>query len=152
MSTISHCYVLVFWLQSHILPCNFDRAPLPAGHKVACRACVRIRDVLPCRTFICRTQPKHMLWFVELAYHACMPRYSHPTCKHSSAVIELWTWLNQLQWNMYKHSSSVLGVSTILGDRTVKAASSDGPTQVADWGDDGESNTSPILNQSRFEN
>ena len=68
---------------------------------------------------IFRTQPKHVLWFVELAYRACMPRCSHPRCKHGSAVIQrrYRTCDVIIDCNgVYEHSQLVLEVSTFLGD------------------------------------
>ena len=103
LMVISHCYVSVFKLQSHILSCSFVGTPvfwnpMPAARKISRRACARIPDVtihvvLSCRTFRLTTL---FLWsaelyFVELAYHACVSRWAQPgckSCKHNSAAIQ----------------------------------------------------------------
>ena len=85
MSTISHCYVSVFWLQSHILLCNFVGSPVfwnPPGHKAVGRGRARIPDVtIPC-VFCPAELSSAELWFVELSVsrmrapmHSCATRY-----------------------------------------------------------------------------
>ena len=128
MDTVSNCYESVLWLQSHMLPCNFGETPmfwnpvpLQGLRKVARRACARIPDVmipwfdLPNSVWTC---VRRTVWFVELAYRACVSNVRNPYV-NSSAV-------NQREYRTFDVIKSIAiecgrtqpgvhKVSTILG-------------------------------------
>ena len=88
---VSHCYELVYSLRPYILPCSFGGTlvfwnPVSGGHMIACRACAQIPDVNP---MFCHSAQvsSAKLWFVELAYHACVPDAGNPDVI-SSVVIQ----------------------------------------------------------------
>ena len=155
MSTISNCYESVFWLQSHMLPCNFGESPVfwnpvPGGEGSASCMCAGpiCHDpmfwpaVLSEWTCVCRN-----VWFVELAYRACV---SHV---NSSAV-------NQREYRTFDVIKSIaIGcvwaqqgvhkVSTILGavmdSRNSKAIEQRRSDSRPRLGDNCECNTGPDL-------
>ena len=160
MSTISNCYESVLWLQSHMLPCNFRETlvfwnPVPGGEGSASRMCAdpgchdpMIRPAeLSEWTCVCRT-----VWFVELAYRACV-RHAHKPDVNSYAV-------NQREYRTFDVIKSIAiecvwaqqgvhKVSIILGammdsrnSKTIEQRRSDSGRR---FGDDCECNTGPDL-------
>ena len=95
MISISNCYESVFWLQSHMLPCNFGGTlvfwnTVPGLDKVACYACAQIADaIIPC--FVLPNFRSELssgeLGFVELAYGAWVTDACNPDV-NTSAVIQ----------------------------------------------------------------
>ena len=125
MSTTSNYHESVFWLQSHMLPCNYGETPVfwnpvPGLDKVGCHACARIPDV-----------------------------NSSAINQRQYRDIELSIWLNWLWLNVCKHYRVCVEVSTILGDvmdsqnsKTIEQRWSDSGCRL---GDDRECSTGPNL-------
>ena len=157
MSTNSTCYESVLWLQSHILPCYFGETPVlwnPVAEieKVARRACARIQDVtipwfdLPnsqSEVCVCRT-----VWFVELAYRACVSHARNPDV--NSSVVnqrEYWTFdvIKSIAIECVRAQQGVHKVSTIISagmdSRNSKTIEQRRPDSGRRLGDDCECNT-----------
>ena len=97
------------------IPCQMD--------KVACRACARIPDVIiPCfvppnfRNKLSSAE----LWFVELAYRACVTDARNPGVNSSAAIQRQCRNFDVIKSPAFEcvreHSRSCVEVSTILGD------------------------------------
>ena len=160
MSIISSCYESVLWLQSHMLPCNFGETPVfwnpvPSGEGSASRMCVEpgCHDpmIWPAElsewTCICRT-----VWFVELAYRACVSHARNPDV-NSSAVNQrecrTFDVIKSIAIECVRAQQGVHKVSTILGavmdswySETMEQRWSDSGRRL---GDACECNTGPDL-------
>ena len=158
MSTVSNCYESVLWLQSHMLPCNFGETPMfwNPVRKVACRACARIPDVtIPWFAELSEwTCIRRTVWFVELAYRACVSHARNPYV-NSSAVNQreyrTFDVIKSIAIECVRVQPSVHKVSTILSAVMDSPSCSDGPTlQDADWVTIVSVTQVPILTQTRF--
>ena len=161
MSTVSNCYESVLWLQSHMLPCNFGENPMfwnpvpglgegSVSHMCADPGC-HDPMIWPAElsewTCVCRT-----VWFVELAYRACV-RHARNPYANSSAVnqreYQTFDVIKSIATECVRAQPGVHKVSTILGavmdsrnSKTIVQRRSDSGRWL---GDHSECNTGPDL-------
>ena len=162
MGTVSNCYESVLWLQSLMLPCNFGETPMfwnpvpvPSAEGSASRMCAvpGCHDpmIWPAElsewTCVCRT-----VWFVELAYRACVSNVRNPYV-NSSAVNQreyrTFDVIKSIAIECVRTQPGVHKVSTILGavmdsrnSKTIVQRRSDSGRRLRD---DCECNTGPDL-------
>ena len=155
MSTVSNCYESVLWLQFHMLPCNFGETPM---FEISCQVWRMCADpgchdpmIWPAElsewTCVCRT-----VWFVELAYRACVSHARNPYV-NSSAVNQreyrTFDVIKSIAIECVRAQLSVHKVSTILSavvdsrnSKTIVQRRFDSGRRL---GDDCECNTGPDL-------
>ena len=160
MSTVSNCYESVLWLQSHMLPCNFGETPDVLKSRAegsfsrmcadpGCHDAMIWPAELSEWTCVCRT-----VWFVELAYRACVSHVRNPYV-NSSAVNQreyrTFDVIKSIAIECVRAKPSVHKVSTILSAVMDSPSCSDGPTlQDADWVTIVSVTQVPISTQTRF--